>query len=82
MSMLFLKLLINFFLSMKSSCPKRRVNTSTAPDFAAALCSNREYLGGEGGSVRKQWYLKKLLLLAHSCGERYSLQRRGVTSAT
>jgi hypothetical protein len=31
---------------MKSSGLKRCVNTSTAPDFAAALCSNREYLEG------------------------------------
>ncbi len=31
---------------MKSSCPKRCVNASTAPDFAAALCCNRESLGG------------------------------------
>jgi hypothetical protein len=43
---------------MKSLCPKRRVNTSTAPDFAAALCSNREYLGGEAGECEKAVVLK------------------------
>ncbi len=53
------------------------------PIFASALLCNREYLGG--GDVRNQLsstvYMpilevvqKELLLLAHSCGERYSPQ--------
>ena len=43
---------------MKSSCPKRRANRSTPLDFAGALCSNREYLGGKGGECEKAVVLK------------------------
>jgi hypothetical protein len=43
---------------MKSSCPKRRANRSTLLDIAGALCSNREYLGGEGGECEKAVVLK------------------------
>ncbi len=51
------------------------------PIFAAALCCNREYLGG-GGRVWGSRFLNSLhahirsgpLLLAHSFEDRYSLQ--------
>jgi hypothetical protein len=65
---------------MKSSCPKRRVNMSTGPDFAGALCSNREYLG-EGGECEKAVVLKGASAIGPQLwGEVFTPEEGGHTS--
>jgi hypothetical protein len=91
MSKLFLKTFNKLFRSMKSSCPKRRRNTSTAPDFCHGSVVQQRISISEGGSVRnqlsstvscpyKEWYERSFYYWPTAVG-RYSLQVAEVRKA-
>ncbi len=80
MSKLFLKYFINFFVKWGLHVQNAVWIRVPHPIFAAALCGNREYLGG--GRVLGCSFLNSLhaqirsgpFLLAHSSEDKYSLQ--------